>query len=66
METKLFLEECKRTLELAKETLRRAQKRYKKQAKQKPKAGEFQGRVEGVVECEEFYTAVGTNTQVHN
>ena len=30
METKLFLEERKRILELAKETLRRAQKRYKK------------------------------------
>ena len=32
VETKLFLEERKRFLELAKETLRRAQKRYKKQA----------------------------------
>ena len=32
METKLFLEERKQILELAKETLRRAQKRYKKQA----------------------------------
>ena len=31
VETKLFLEECKRTLELAKETLQRAQKRYKMQ-----------------------------------
>ena len=31
VETKLFLEERKRILELAKETLRRAQKRYKKQ-----------------------------------
>ena len=31
METKLFLEERKRILELAKETLRRAQKRYEKQ-----------------------------------
>ena len=30
METKLFLEEHKQILELAKETLRRAQKRYKK------------------------------------
>ena len=30
VETKLFLEEHKRILELAKETLRRAQKRYKK------------------------------------
>ena len=32
METKLFLEVRKQILELAKETLRRAQKRYKKQA----------------------------------
>ena len=32
VETKLFLEERKRILELAKETLRRAQKRYEKQA----------------------------------
>ena len=31
VETKLFLEERKRVLELAQETLRRAQKRYKKQ-----------------------------------
>ena len=31
VETKLFLEERKQILELAKETLRRAQKRYKKQ-----------------------------------
>ena len=31
LETKLFLEERKRILELAKETLRRAQKRYEKQ-----------------------------------
>ena len=31
METKLFLEEHKRILELAKEPLQRAQKRYKKQ-----------------------------------
>ena len=31
VETRLFLEECKRILELAKETLRRAQKRYEKQ-----------------------------------
>ena len=31
IETKLFLEERKRILELAKETLRSAQKRYKKQ-----------------------------------
>ena len=31
VETKLFLEERKRILELAKETLQRAQKRYKKQ-----------------------------------
>ena len=31
VETKLFLEERKRILELAKETLRRAQKRYEKQ-----------------------------------
>ena len=31
VETKLFMEERKRILELAKETLRRAQKRYKKQ-----------------------------------
>ena len=30
VETKLFLEECKQILELAKETLRRAQKRYEK------------------------------------
>ena len=33
METKLFLEERKQILELAKETLRRAQKRYEKQVK---------------------------------
>ena len=44
VETKLFLEECKQMLELAKETLRRAQKRYKKQVNKKPKACEFQGR----------------------
>ena len=31
VETKLFLEEHKRILELAKETLQRAQKRYKKE-----------------------------------
>ena len=31
VETKLFLEERKRILELAKETLRRAQNRYEKQ-----------------------------------
>ena len=30
VETKLFLEERKRILELAKETIRRAQKRYEK------------------------------------
>ena len=33
VETKFFLEEHKRILELAKETLRRPQKRYKKQVK---------------------------------
>ena len=65
VETKLFLEERKRILELVKETLRRAQKRYKKQGKQEPKAGEFQGRAEGVVECEELHIAGGPNAQVH-
>ena len=65
VETKLFLEERKRILELAKETLQRAQKRYKKTSEQEPKAGEFQGRAEGVVECEEFHISTGPNAQVH-
>ena len=37
----------------------------RKAGEQEPKAGEFQGRVEGVVECEEFHTSAGPNAQVH-
>ena len=58
------MEECKRILELAKETLRRL-KSVTKAGEQEPKAGEFQGRAEGVVECEEFHTSAGPNVQVH-
>ena len=59
VETKLFLEERKRVLELAKETLRRAQRRYKKQVNKN------RVRVKGVDECKELYIAAGPNAQVH-
>ena len=42
METKLFLAECKRILELAKETLRRAQKCYEKQVNKNRRQVSFQ------------------------
>ena len=65
VETKLFLEDRKRILELAKETLRRAQKHYEKQVNKNRRQVSFQGRTEGVVECEEFHTSAGPNAQVH-
>ena len=65
IETKLFLEESKRILELSKEALQRTQKCYEKQVNKNPKVVEFQGRAEGMVECEEFHIAVGPNAQVH-
>ena len=37
----------------------------RKASEQEPKAGEFQGRAEGVVECEEFHIAVGPKAQVY-
>ena len=40
-------------------------KALRKAGKQEPKAGEFQGRAEGVVECEEFHTSARPNAQVH-
>ena len=36
-----------------------------KAGEQESKVGEFQGRAEGVLECEEFHSAAGPNAQVH-
>ena len=69
METKLFLEERKRILELAKETLQRrpckGPKALQKAGEQESKACDFQGRTEGVAECVELHIAVGPNPQAH-
>ena len=65
VETKLFLEERKQILELAKEMLQKASETLQKAGEQESKADEFQGRTEGVAECEELHIAVGPNAQVH-
>ena len=52
-------------LEVSKRDLAKGSKALQKAIEQKPKAGEFQGRAEGVVECEELHIAARPNTQVH-
>ena len=52
-------------LGISKGDLAKGSKALRKAGEQEPKAGEFQGRAEGVVECEEFHTSEGPNAQVH-
>ena len=52
-------------LGVSKRDLAKGSKALRKAGEQKPKAGEFQGKAEGVVECQEFHTSVGPNAQVH-
>ena len=53
-------------LGVSKEDLAKVSKALRKAGEQEPKASEFQGRAEGVVECEEFHIAAGPNAQVHD
>ena len=52
-------------LGVSKGDLAKGLKALRKASEQESKAGEFQGRAEGVAECEEFHIAVGPNAQVH-
>ena len=48
-------------LGVSKGDLAKGSKTLQKAGEQEPKACEFQGRAEGVVECEEFHTSAGSN-----
>ena len=52
-------------LGVSKGDLAKGSKVLRKVGEQEPKAGEFQGRAEGVVECEVLHIAAGPNAQVH-
>ena len=65
VETKLFFGGAQANLGVSKGDLAKGSKALQKAGEQEPKAGEFQGRAEGVVECEEFHTSAGPNAQVH-
>ena len=52
-------------LGVSKGDLAKGSKALRKAGEQEPKAGEFQSRAEGVVECEEFHIAAGPHAQVH-
>ena len=65
VETKRFPGGAEANLGVSKGDLAKGSKALRKAGEQEPKAGEFQGRTEGVVECEEFHTSAGPNAQVH-
>ena len=65
VEFKLFLEERKRILELAKETLRRAQKHYEKQVNKNRRQVSFKVGQKVWLNVKNFYISAGPNAQVH-
>ena len=65
VETKIFPRGARANLGVSEGDLSKGSKALQTAGEQEPEAGEFQGRAEGVVECEEFHTSVGPNAQVH-
>ena len=65
VETKLFLEERKRILELAKETLRRAQKRYEKQVNKNRRHVSFKVGQKVWLNVKNSTLPQGPNAQIH-